>query len=87
MKSKIQKSQGLVFSLYSIVRKTYFVELVLDGSSYSHQNWHRSSTDNGGKKLWNSSRFVQAFSNNSNEFAEKDAKMDLRLYLRKGLTD
>ncbi len=33
MKSKIKKMYGLVFLLFSIVRKIYFFELVLDGLS------------------------------------------------------
>ncbi len=67
-----------------IVRFTFFAifNCSKNGSSDSHQNWRRSSTDHVVKKLCNSS-----LEYHTNEFAKKHAKMDLRLYLRKGLTN
>ncbi len=43
-----------------IMRKNnYFFKLILDGLSDFHQIWLRSSLNNDGKKLWNSSWVVK----------------------------
>ncbi len=80
--NEVQNAKMVRFSFFtiSVVRKTYFFELVLDGLSDFHQNGLRSSTDHAGKS------FVEFKSIRSgilekhiNKFAEKHAKMDRRL--------
>ncbi len=60
IKSIIKKIERFsFFLLFKFFRKTYLVELILDGLSDFHQNWLISSADHAGKDLWNLNRLVK----------------------------